>query len=234
MKLIADDRQAQRMLADLAQEIHIDKGLPHVTELIYCLTKSYLDRFHSLPPTPGETLLFVTGVGLEKVLLKLHKQHIEGEADGIFFDTDFLDYSKLPGELKTTRISEKTVDKWLSVTGVPVKSKAGEVFDISEPWRKQILSYFHCNGATEGTLGILHLLGGYTPPFPTLKTWRVEATEEEVAANWEWMLERRDTYLWCVEQRKLPTPFEFCMDWECGYGPCRYKMVCEAKKAGGA
>jgi len=231
MRLVEDSHLAQQMLEDLGKEIYIEKGMPHVTELILCLTRGYLDRFHSLLPTSQETLLFACGVGLEKVLLKSHRQHVTGEKDGIFFDTDFLDYDGLPGELKTTRVSAKKAEQWLCVTGMPVKAKSGEVIDMSETWQKQILAYLHCNDATEGTLGVLHLMGSYTPPFPCLKAWHVKASPEEIQGNWEWLLTRRDVYLGFVESRVLPTPHQYNLKWECDY--CRYKVVCAAKKAAG-
>lgn len=225
MELREDSALARQMLEDIGKEIEIDKPLPHVTEIIYCLTRSYRDRFHPLPPTTEEVLLFAVGVGLEKVMLKAHRQHIQGEVDGIHFDTDFLDYHTLPGEFKSTRISEKKALQWFCATGVPAFYK-GELIDIPETWVKQVLSYFHCNGATEGTLAVLHLMGNYAPPFPSLLAWRVRTTPTEVAENWEWMLERRDTYMAFVEERRLPPPFHFNLKWECGY--CRYKVLCEA------
>lgn len=235
MRLTEDSRLAQQMLEDLGREIHIDKPLPHVTEVIYCLTHSYMDRFHPLPPTPGETLLFVCGVGLEKVLLQLHRQHLAGEKDGIHFDTDFLNYLDLPGELKTTRISEKTSAQWASVTGIPVKDKKGQVIDMPETWIRQVLAYFTCNDATEGTLAILHLMGNYAPPFPSLRTWLVKATEEELHTNWEWMLRRKSVYMGFVDSRVLPEPHRWCLPWECTWGQgCRYKIFCDAKLAGGS
>lgn len=234
MKLIEDSALAAQMVEDVGKEIHIDKPLPHVTELIYCLTRSYLDRTAPLPPTPQEVMLFSTGIGLEAVMLKSHKQQIAGEVDGIHFSTDFLDYKEQPGELKTTRISEKTAAKWLCITGMVEKDKKGQVYDMSEGWRKQILAYLHCNGATEGTLAVLHLMGNYAPPFPTLRAYHIEATAEEVETNWKWLLHRKAAYMAFMESDTLPEPGVWCMDWECGYGPCRYKLVCDARKAGGA
>ena len=231
MKLIEDSSLAQRLLEDVGKEIELDKNLPHVTELIYCLTRSYLNRFHPLPPTPQETLLFAVGVGLEKRLLVGHRQQITGEKDGIHYATDFLDYGGLPGELKTTRISAKTASRWLCVTGTPAKAKGGSIFDMPETWRKQILAYLYCNGATEGTLGVLFLMGNHAPPFPSLRAWHIEATPEELEANWQWLLERKEAYLMFVEEKKMPPPYHFNLDWECKN--CRYKVFCEAKKAAG-
>ncbi|KKM15949.1 hypothetical protein LCGC14_1690710, partial [marine sediment metagenome] len=40
MDWVEDSSLATKMLRDLGEEIWIDKHLPHVTELIYCLTRS--------------------------------------------------------------------------------------------------------------------------------------------------------------------------------------------------
>jgi len=96
MEWVEDSSLATRMLNDLGEEIWIDKHLPHVTELIYCLTKSWYQRRKPLPFTPREVLLFATGVGMEGVLLKQHKQQVEGVLDGIGYATDFLTYEGYP------------------------------------------------------------------------------------------------------------------------------------------
>ncbi|KKL78130.1 hypothetical protein LCGC14_2027870, partial [marine sediment metagenome] len=149
MEWTEDSSLATRMLRDLGEEIWIDKHLPHVTELIYCLTRSWYQRRKPLPFTPREVLLFSTGVGLEGVLLKRHKQQVDGVRDGIGYATDFLTYEGYPGELKLTRLSAKKGPDELPST-----------------WMRQILSYLKCNNDDRMLLAVMHLMGDYAPPFP--------------------------------------------------------------------
>lgn len=214
MELIEDSSLAQRMLRDLGEEIKLEKPLPHLTELIYCLTRSWYERFQPMLPTDEETLLFVVGVGLEKVLLVPHRQQQVGEKDGIHYSLDFLDYNDLPGELKTTRIGTKKVgphDGWLPAT-----------------WKRQLLGYLKAVDSKVGTLAVLHLMGNYSPPFPKLLVWRLRASFEELEENWAWLLERKRMYLECIEQGEIPAPFVYCEPWECER--CRYKLLCDASR----
>jgi len=211
MKWAEDSHLATKMLADLAEEIRLEKKHPHVTELIYCLTRSWYNRFRPLPPAPKETMLFVVGVGLEQVLLKAHRQHLQGEVDGIHYDMDFLDYFDQAGEMKSTRISlEKFLER------MPVT------------WERQVLSYLHCEQHTKCTLAVVHLMGSYKPPFPDFMCWHGEALPSEIAGHWAWMLERKEVYLHYCEIGEPPPQFTYNEDWECGY--CAYKMLCDANK----
>lgn len=211
MKWAQDTNTAKQMLEDLGEEIRIDKKLPHVTELIYCLTRSWYNRICPLPPVPKETMLFVVGVGLEKVLLKPHRQHLEGECDGIYYDMDFLDYFDHAGEMKSTRISlEKFLER------MPVT------------WERQVLSYLHTSRNVEVTLAVIHLMGSYKPPFPDFMCWHGEAAIEEIAAHWRWMLRRKEAYMASIESKEPLPPFSTNENWECGY--CSYKMICDARQ----
>lgn len=238
MKWAEDSHLATQMLGDLAEEIRLEKKHPHVTELIYCLTRSWYNRFRPLPPTPKETMLFVVGVGLEQVLLKAHRQQLscckkhgedivtwgrqnggvgklpEGPCpgiDGIHYAMDFLDYFDQAGEMKSTRIA---LDKFLE--RMPVT------------WERQVLSYLHCEGKTKSTLAVVHLMGSYKPPFPDFMCWHGEATPREIAGHWDWMIGRRDILQHYVDLGEPPPQFTYNEDWECGY--CAYKMLCDAMK----
>lgn len=212
MEWTEDSSLATRMLNDLGEEIWIDKHLPHVTELIYCLTKSWYQRRKPLPFTPREVLLFATGVGMEGVLLKQHKQQVEGVLDGIGYATDFLTYEGYPGELKLTRIS--------------AKKGPGE---LPSTWLRQILSYLKCNKDDRMLLAVLHLMGNYAPPFPELKAWQGKATQAEIDENWAWILGRRDIYMAAMGTDTPPEQFTTNEDWECNN--CGYKLICDANQA---
>ena len=216
-----DQQLANRMIGDLAEEIRIDKPLPHVTELIYCLTRSWYNRKKPLPPTPKETMLFAVGVGLEQVLLKQHRQHIgccnSNPApcpgyDGIHYDIDFLDYEEETGELKSTRISS-----------------ASFIERMPETWKKQVLSYLKVRARTLIILPAMHLMGDYKPPFPDLRVWKGVATQEEIDTHWEWMVMRRDIYLDAMERDEPPKQFTYQEPWECDN--CAYKLLCDARQS---
>ncbi len=211
MKWQEDSSLARRMLDDLGEEIWIDKKLPHMTELIYCLTRSWCQRVQPMPYTPQEVALFVCGVGLEKVLLRPHRQHIEGEVDGIHFDADFLDYNNNVGELKTTRTS---------------MSKLPD--DMSVAWAIQIKGYMYALGKDEATLAALCLMGDYAPPFPTLAAWHGKASEVELANTWQWLLWRKEILLGHLERKEMPKQFTYNFSWECKW--CGYKLLCDARK----
>lgn len=210
--MVEDSGLATRMLADLANEIRVEKPIPHVAELIYCLTRSWYNRMRPLPPTPQETLLFVVGVGLEAMLLKPHRQQQTGVVDGVTYAADFISYDEVPGELKTTRMGTKKIPD-----------------DFPDGWRKQVLSYMKGLGATEMVLGVLHLMGNYHPPFPELRCWRITATQEEIDGNWAWVLQRRDTYMQHIRSGRAPRQFTFNEPYECDN--CAYKLLCDAMQA---
>jgi hypothetical protein len=209
MEFREDEGLARRILQDLADDMFVEKEVGHVAELIYCLTKSYFNRFFPQKANPDEVLIFVVGIALEEVLLRQHKQQVSGVKDGIPYSLDAILYEERWAEFKSTRVSSNKEPK-----------------ELSEGWMKQILSYMYCVDTKEMTLMILHLMGNYKPPFPQLKTWRVRAEEDEILQNWQSLQERRQTYLKFIEEDKVPTPFEYNMDWECEH--CRYKIACDA------
>jgi len=199
------------MLADLGEEIWIDKKLPHLTELIYCLARSWYQRVKPLPYTPREVALFVAGVGMEKVLLRPHRQHIEGVCDGIHYDADFLDYDDNVGELKTTRKSMKYLPEEMPLV-----------------WEIQVKGYMYDLGKDAATLAALCLMGDYAPPFPTLGAWHGTASEQELSNTWQWLCWRRDVLLGHLERGEMPRQFTYNWSFECDN--CAYKVLCDARK----
>ena len=204
-----------------------DRKQPSVSGMIYCLTKTYYEANLIIPDSEGrkipnntksQLLLFVTGLGLEKVLLSGRQVSESGEYDGIQWHVDH--FGGTDGdfiEVKSTRArSNKNPEKPYT----------------SEGWIKQILSYAKVTGIRKGTLTILHLFGSGSPPFPDLLCWDFELTDAEVDENWNWIKARRDTYLDFVSRGEPPTPFMFNKDWECEN--CNWKGYCEAQRLLGA
>jgi len=192
------------------------KPCPHLTELVYCLTRSYWDRRDPVPPNEREILLFALGWGLERLLLIGERKAAAGCSEGIYYSPDFLAFTDLPAELKTTRMSTRRIN---SAADLPVT------------WQRQILGYMHCLGVTEYELAILFILGDYKPPFPQLIGYRLSATPEEVASNWQWLLARKELYLTCLAEHIPPPPGHVCEEWECK--ECRYALRCEAERRKG-
>jgi len=212
-----DSSLATRILEDIGKELELGQEaylakLVHVSELVYCLTRSFYNRYDPLPPNPQETMLFAVGIGLEQVLLRPHKKPASGELDGIHWSADWLDYNEGLTELKTTRLSAK---------------KGPD--ELPQTWIKQILAYLKATGHREISLAILFLMGNYGPPFPTLRVYKGKANDVEIQANWNWLQARKEIYLEHIEKREPPQQFQWNEDWECQN--CRYLIVCQAKES---
>jgi len=200
---------ADRMLALIAEDMKIDKPLPHVTELIYCLTRSWNDRFDYIPLAPKEVCLFSIGVGLGEYLLSPHREEVGGELDGINYSIDFMTLGEEGGiapdqlgELKSTRMSTKKHPD-----------------DFPETWKKQLLAYMKGAGSLHAIYAVMYVIPA------EFKTWEVTATQQEVDDNWTWMQSRNVIYQDFIQQGIPPTPFEFNEVWECK--SCRYKLGCD-------
>ena len=212
-----DSGLANRILEDIGKELEVGQeqylaNLPHTSELIYCLTRSYYNRFDPLAPNPQETMLFSLGIGLEKVLLRPHRKSESGEHEGIYWSADWLDYNDGLGELKTTRLSAKKGPEELPAT-----------------WIKQVLSYMKATGHREISLAVFYVMGNYVPPFPMLKCWHGKASDIEVQANWNWMKDRKKVYIEHIEKKEVPRQYQWNEEWECAN--CRYSFVCQAKES---
>ena len=218
MKLTRNEVLEAELLREIDASMYDgDRTQPSVSGMIYCLTKTYyknemaVDGFNQ--NTKEQTMLFITGLGLERVLLSGRQIAEKGTTEGIQWHVDHVEIDGTNFmEIKSTRISTNKISKW---------------DDLSEGWKRQILAYFYSKGIVEGDLAILHLMGGYSPPFPELVCWHMEATQVEVDANWQWILNRADTYKQFVDRQEVPTAFKYNMDWECK--TCSFKGLCSAR-----
>jgi len=209
MRLLELPTLSSHIIELLKQEYEQEKPIPHLTELVYCLTKSYYDREKPVEPTEREILLFCLGIGLEKHLLVAQRKQVSGCHEGIFYSPDFINLTGFPGELKTTRSSS---------------SKFGEGF-FPITWERQILGYMKCFSVTSYNLTVLFLMGNWKPPFPELRSYRVEASIDEINENWNWIQARKIILDECRKNKVVPTPQRFCEAWECK--ECRYWIRCE-------
>ena len=220
MNIIRLDSMVEKVLADLHEEmlndVPRDTSKPHVTELIYCLTKSYLARKFPMAPTKQETLLFASGLGLEAVMLKQFKRAEVLEVDGILLSLDFFPFDNMIGEFKSTRISSGPTKE-----GGPLEER---ILDTGH-WRGQIMAYMYAAKVTSTVLIVLHLMGDYRPPFPDLTCWRVDAEQGELDAYWQYLLGRKGVLVNALDEGVAPTPFKYNEDWECKT-PCRFRLLC--------
>ncbi len=204
---------AWELLRIIDKDLEIDKPLPHITELIYCLTKGYWERTSPLPREPKTTCMFAIGVGLAEVMLKGLRQEIPGELDGIHSSVDLLMPDGRMGEFKTTRYAVgKPPEQW------------------STGWHKQLLAYMKVRGTTEAVYAVMYVIPA------EFKTFEVTATQQDVDDNWTYLQARKVQYMTYMDRvapggeksaPTMPTPFAYRdSNWECK--GCQYLTLCEA------
>lgn len=207
----------QQALGNLREGYQTDRSKElHVTNLIYCLTRSWFDMNAPLDPTPEEVMLFSLGWGLQKVLFPTEQEVEPIEVDEIICSPDFLTIGGLKAELKTTRMGVTRKDK---ITGQVDYSP------LPETWVEQIKSYCYATKQSEYPLLVLHLMGNYAPPFPQLIGWRLQFSEQELLEHWQYILDRKAILEQHLESRIPPEPHTHCKEWECKN--CRYVLACQ-------
>lgn len=191
------------IVADTVLNEDAERPIPGTTELIYCLTRSYMDRFEPLPRDPKTSMMFMVGVGLAEALLKPPlRVEIPAVTDGIHSHVDF-QFEGMLGELKTTRQSTK---------------RPPEEFSVG--WHRQLLAYMKAQETLTAVYSVI-----YVQP-AIFRTWEVTAQQSEVDTLWTWMLARKAIYMDHVDRQERPPPFTHNEPWECDY--CQYRLVCEA------
>uniref|UniRef100_A0A6M3JD72 PD-(D/E)XK nuclease superfamily protein n=1 Tax=viral metagenome TaxID=1070528 RepID=A0A6M3JD72_9ZZZZ len=178
----------------------------HMTELIYCLTSAYWDKIMPLPFTKQQAITMALGIGFERVLIPEEMRAKPGTCEGIEYSPDFWFRGNLPSELKTTRMSTIKTHKR----------------DFPESWVQQIMGYCYAEKKLGYGLGIVHLMGGYKPPFPEILAVKFKFDQQELQANWDFLKWRMQVYINALAEQRPPTPTKWCKDWECGF--CRYAV----------
>lgn len=194
----------EKLLSKIGREEREDKH-PSVSDLNYCLTRTYWDTTDkAIRPSDKTVTYWVLGLGLEKVLIgDLESEPKEGIRDGIWYHMDGLTGVTIL-ELKTTRAS---ASKWNPES-------------MSETWSRQIKAYTHAAGASHIEYLVLHIIQA------ELKAWDVEYTPEELSKNWEWFLSRKAIWDNAVAKGVPPASYMHNMKWECR--DCVYSTRCEA------
>ena len=215
-------RETLEHLKKLYTDTNRHEGI-HLTDLIYCLTRSYWDKTDPLPPTDDEVMLFALGWGLQQVLVPREQDAEVLVVDGIYLSPDFISLGGVMAELKATRQSSRK----------KMPNGQYEPSPFSETWVEQMMGYCYATRIAGNEwpiyeLLILHMMGNYSPPFPLLKGWRVEFTPEELKEFWATMLVRKAILNDCLERRHSPPePKLWCKEWECE--SCRYSIRCAAQ-----
>ncbi|KKL94300.1 hypothetical protein LCGC14_1866090 [marine sediment metagenome] len=188
----------------------------HMTELIYCLTAGYWNKIMPLPATREQALLMALGIGFEKSLIPVEERALPGTCEGVEYSPDFWYKGEMPAELKTTRMStKKTYTRDYPVT-----------------WIQQIMGYCYAEKKLEYGLSVVHMMGGYQPPFPVILAVRFNFNQQELIDNWNYLMWRKNVYIQGFADMQPPTPTKWCQDWECKY--CRYAtsaIHCNIKEA---
>lgn len=212
----------ERLILDHLAELYNIKdrreGI-HLSDIVYCLTKSFFNHKQMIEPTDEEIMLFVIGLGLQDILTPKEAIVPMYEKDGITFSPDFrLKIGKSEfHELKTARLSMKTL-----------------LESLPETWLEYIKGGCFMRGVTSYELTVLLLMGTYAPPFPKLYSETLVFEEQELSDNWNEIVARKAVFDKALATNKPPTPGIWCKGWECPLIPtkkswsCRYSMQCSA------
>jgi len=181
-----------------------------------------------MEPTETEVLTFSIGWSTQRWLTGKDEDEEGIELDGIIVTPDVI-LDGCPWELKATYMS----------VGRPIAENLH--------WIRQIMAQCKVTGKTTARLSRLGIMGDwkwvYKPkgykdwceedqeafqaehPHPVLDAYRLEFTEDEVDANWNWLLQRKDTYETIVDTGELvsrstclPSGMEFMCS-RCKYKP---------------
>lgn len=198
MEIVRDESLEQKIFAAMKGRRKYRKKQPKsmqfaLFEVITCLNKSYLKRFHDYPIPDSLFILFAMGNAAESILTGGGPHAPALYLDEVYMGVDspgFRDTGEfLPWECK------------LSFT-----SSAKEV---NEQYQIQILSYmkgYTTNfpdkpPCTEFALPCIHIMGDWRWVFdrtgkqgsehPLLRAHRCKATQEEIDDNWDWVQARK-------------------------------------------
>lgn len=215
---VVRNRDAEReLMARVRAKLQARGRAPglHLTDLIYCLRKSWHRLRHpewydAQPPDDAFTLITALGHAYHWLLERAAEE--PRELAGIHYSPDEIEiertdaWGKRVVEFKTTRTSAtKTL---------------GEMPNYVE----QLASYCLFEGAQYGRLQILHLVGTYSPPTPKHIAWDLAFDPLELRM-WAGELARRKQLLEAAQRLEdIPLAEHYRgskgkTDWECDYCP---------------
>lgn len=224
-EFIRDPALEEEFLSRLQEKyLSQERPLPHLTELIYCLTRSYFDRNSSAQLTDKETLLFAIGFALESVIIRDLNDLPPSVRfrDGVYMHPDYIPLAYHQGTLE---LDLKTTRMFATELGEPKKG-------WPETWIRQFMGYAYTQFYDESQMplivpyGVAVLFLGQ----PSLTAGLFKFRKEDLMENWQYIQTRKETYLQHIVTRTIPKPFTFNYEWECD--GCRYRMVCDAMVGG--
>lgn len=188
---VRETNRANKLIKQLKVMDGVRTGI-HVSDLLYCLRKTYFRRVNEIPITDRMQLLFAIGKAMHNYL---HPGQGEQsvEVDGILCSPD---NTEDKSEIKTTRSNS---DKF-NPSDMP-------------KWERQMMAYCKALGVKVYNLDAFFICGNYKPPFPTLRTFEYTFTEGEIESNWQWLKARRDILVKALETDTPPA--KDCEEWEC-------------------
>jgi len=203
----ARPRIVDEIVTRLGQRYHLFQNREgiHATDCIYCLRKAYWNRVNPLPPTPAEILYYLRGLGMQDALLGGKSGSLVSH-QGIALSPDFFEDGTL-AELKTTMISEKTLD----------------ANEFPEGWLRQLMAYCYALNLKSAVLIVLTIIKS------KLLSYIVTFSSEELEENWRWILERAKELGIAYEKNIVPKVEEE-EKWQCS--SCRYCLRCQTLEEG--
>jgi len=194
MKITKNPELRQHIYNNIRQTVAKDRSGIHLSDLIYCSRKAFFRKM-GVSPEPSDELcmLWMTGYAFQAFMFP-NENEITVLVDGINCTPD------IPGgiEIKSTRQSSRNFD-----------------LDNITHYKRQILGYCKALNKLEYDLVVMFVCGNYAPPFPSMDCWHITATQEEVDANWNEVLEKSIKLQEALKAQTPPEPD--CMDWECSY-----------------
>lgn len=189
---------------------------PSMTDLIYCLTKAYFKQRYFPELEDRRTILqFYQGIFTEQAIFGEAQNATKGEFEGVFYHTDHVAGPVLE-ETKTT---------------ASALNKAPDNIPFYQ--QRQVMGYMKAEGLTKARFIIWYKSGNYKPPTqPDLAVWDVIVDQDEIDANWEYMLERKQILMTHVEAKTTPRPYTYRTlgDMECN--GCQFESLCQLEVQG--
>lgn len=195
MKYSRNEALEDQLLSEMMDWMSDDRKHPTLTDLIYCMTKSFMySKDKNMQRSRKTKLFFLYGLGLEKALLIMRggkSLDITPSHMGIQYHSDSL-IEKDMIEAKSTRMGIKV-----------------EPDEFPMGWKRQAMGYCLAEGIKELDFAVMHIIQA------EIQCWHVEFTQEELDTNWEWIMMRKPIWDRAEETGIPPRPFTTNEDWEC-------------------
>jgi hypothetical protein len=193
MKITPNAPFREKLLKQIAEREFKERTGVHCSDLIYCPQKQAFRRLYPESPSDDDLLLFSLGWATQRWLTGELEDEVPIEQDGIIVTMDCMDGDN-PWELKCTFQSSER----------PIEENIG--------WIRQIMAQCHVAQTSQAYLSRLCVMGNWKSVFgkkedkslpenrkPTLGAYLLEFTPQELEANWNWLIKRRELFLKVLE-----------------------------------